>query len=203
MQWRNDTTLPSRGLCLRPRGRSSECLRMTAGAESAKAQNEHMFSGLSPKARRMGKGAQVHISSAPMLACGAVPMRLDASRAASAWAWRAYADDRGLGGITELRAFAHPTRRGSERHGHADAGLELARAKHSPGRRRARNRAEGAAAAGAELDLDQARDASAAGALGAALFDARRGLARIRRCGALASRLDARRLRRIPGFSPD
>src|SRR5262245_63568459 len=78
-----------------------------------------------------------------------------------------------------------------ESHGHADAGLELARANHSPGRRRERNRAEGAAAAGAELNLEPARDASVAGASSAALFDARRGLARIRRCGAPASRLDA------------
>src|SRR5215471_17324293 len=163
MQWRNDTTLPSRGLCLRPRGRSSECLRMTAGAESAKAQNEHMFSGLSPKARRVGKGAQVHISSAPMLACGAVPTRLDASRAAIAWAWRACERSRSSA-ATGLRAFAHPTRLGGESHGHADAGLELARASHSPGRRRERNRPEGAAVAGAELDLEPARDASAAGA---------------------------------------
>src|SRR5262245_43996879 len=90
-----------------------------------------------------------------------------------------------------------------ESHGYADAGLELARANHSPGRRRERNRPEGAAAAGAELDLEPARDASAAGASGAALFDARRGLARIWRCGAPASRLDARGLCRLPGFSSD
>src|SRR5215831_18594816 len=44
------TTLPSRGLRLRPIGKSSECLRMTAGVKSGKAQNEHMFSGLPPKA---------------------------------------------------------------------------------------------------------------------------------------------------------
>src|SRR5262245_49004475 len=88
-------------------------------------------------------------------------------------------------------------------HGHADTGLELARADHSLGRRLERNRAEGAAAAGAELDLDKARAASAAGASGAALFDARRGLARIRRGSAPASRLDARRLCRLPCFSSD
>src|SRR3984893_10967142 len=64
-------------------------------------------------------------------------------------------------------------------HGHANAGMELARRNHSLGRRRERNRAEGAAAAGAELDLEEARDASAAGALGAAPFDAVGGLARI------------------------
>src|SRR5262249_50772749 len=126
---------------------------------------------------------------------------LDARGAAIAWARRA-SNDRDLGAATGLRAFAHPTRRGGERHGYANTGLELARANHSPGRRRERNRAEGAAAAGAELDLEQTRDACAAGAPGAALFDARRGLARIWRGGAPATRLDARRLRRLPGFSP-
>src|SRR5215813_1314961 len=69
-------------------------------------------------------------------------------------------------------------------HGHANTGLDLARADHSLGRRRDRNRAEGAAAAGAELDLDKARDAPAAGAFGAALFDLRRVPARIWWCGA-------------------
>src|SRR5258706_5218017 len=88
-------------------------------------------------------------------------------------------------------------------HGHANAGMELARGNHSLGRRRERNRAEGAAAAGAELDLEPARDASAAGALGATLFDAVGGLARIWRGRAPATRLDARHLRRLPGFSPD
>src|SRR5262245_42842704 len=39
------TTLPSRGLWLRPIGKSSGCFRMTAGVKSGKAQNEHMFSG--------------------------------------------------------------------------------------------------------------------------------------------------------------
>src|SRR5262249_24266072 len=111
--------------------------------------------------------------------------------------------NRDRGAIAELRAFAHPTRRGVESHGHADTGLELARANHSPGRRRERNRAEGAAAAGAELDLDETRDASAAGASGAALFDTRRGLARLWRGSAPASRLDARGLCRLPGFSSD
>src|SRR5215831_8557308 len=88
-----------------------------------------------------------------------------------------------------------------ESYGHADTGLELAREAHSLGRRLERSRAEGAAAAGAELDLEQARDAPAAGALGAALFDAIRGLAWFRRGGAPATRLDARRLCRLPGFS--
>src|SRR5262249_60388914 len=166
---------------------------MTAGVKSGKAQNKHMFSGLPPKARRVGKGAQAHIyRPQPMLACGAVPTRLDASRAGSAWAWRA-CDRSRSSAATGLRAFAHPTRLGGERHGHADAGLELARKNHSPGRGRERNRAEGAATASAELALGQARDAPAAGAFGAALFDARRGLARIWRCGAPASRLDPRR----------
>src|SRR5215467_9672240 len=96
-----------------------------------------------------------------------------------------------------------PSAVGIRGHGHANAGVELARANHSLGRRRERNRAEGAAAAGAELDLDAARDASAAGALGATLFDAVGGLARIWRGRAPASRLDARHLRRVPGFSPD
>src|SRR5262245_60380415 len=68
---------------------------------------------------------------------------------------------------------------GIRSHGHADTGLELAREDHLLGHRLERNRPEGAAAAGAELDLEPARDASAAGASGAALFDARRGLARI------------------------
>src|SRR5262249_12990150 len=90
-----------------------------------------------------------------------------------------------------------------ESYGHADTGMELARENHSPGRRRERSRAEGAAVAGVELDLEQARDAPAAGALGAALFDAIRGLAWFRRCGAPASRLDPRRLRRLFGFSSD
>src|SRR5215831_21296818 len=43
MQWRNDTTLPSRGLRLRPVGKS-------LGLKSGKAQNEQCFSGLPPKA---------------------------------------------------------------------------------------------------------------------------------------------------------
>src|SRR5262249_49888334 len=90
-----------------------------------------------------------------------------------------------------------------ESYGHADAGMELARKNHSPGRRRERNRADGAAAAGAELDFEPARDASAAGAAGAALFDAVGGLARIWRRSAPASRLDARDLPRLPGFSSD
>src|SRR5262245_20123591 len=42
MQWRDNTTLPSRGLGLRPVGKS-------LGLKSGKAQNEHMFSGLPPK----------------------------------------------------------------------------------------------------------------------------------------------------------
>src|SRR5262245_63546680 len=96
-----------------------------------------------------------------------------------------------------------PTAVGIRSHGHANIGMELARKNHSLGRRRERNRAEGAAAAGAELDLEQARDAPAAGASGAALFDAVGGLARIWRGRAPATRLDARRLRRVPGFSPD
>ena len=43
MQWRDDTTLLSSGLGLRPIGKSSECFRMTAGVKSGKAQNERMF----------------------------------------------------------------------------------------------------------------------------------------------------------------
>src|SRR5262249_61652562 len=57
-------------------------------------------------------------------------------------------------------------------------------------------------AAAAELEPERTRDAGAAGAPGAALFDARRGLARIWRGGAPATPLDARRLPRLPGFSP-
>src|SRR5262249_3695632 len=90
-----------------------------------------------------------------------------------------------------------------ESYGHAGTGMELARNTHSPGRRRERNRADGAAAAGPELDLEPARDAPAAGAAGAAVLDAIRRLARIWRRSAPASRLDARRLCRFPGFSPD
>ena len=41
---------PSRGLWLRPVGKPSECFRMTAGVRTGKAQNEHMFTGLPPKA---------------------------------------------------------------------------------------------------------------------------------------------------------
>src|SRR6516164_50290 len=37
MQWRDDTTLPSGGLCLRSIGKSSECFRMTAWVRSGKA----------------------------------------------------------------------------------------------------------------------------------------------------------------------
>ena len=48
MQWRDDTTLPSRGLWLRPIGKSSECCRITVG--TGKAQRNQMFSGLPPKA---------------------------------------------------------------------------------------------------------------------------------------------------------
>jgi len=44
-----DTTLLSRGLGLRPVGKSSECFRMTAGAKSGKAQNEQTFSGFAPE----------------------------------------------------------------------------------------------------------------------------------------------------------
>src|SRR5215472_4589472 len=111
-----------------------------------------------------------------MLAGGAVPTRWTQAGPQSP-GHGALANGRDLGAATGLRAFAHPTRRGVEGHGHADPGLELARKNHSPGRRRERNRAEGAAAAGAELDLEQARDAPIAEAFGAALFDARRGLA--------------------------
>src|SRR5690349_7459381 len=81
--------------------------------------------------------------------------------------------------------------------------MELARGDHSLGHRREWSWAEGAAAAGAELDLEQARDAPAAGAFGAALFDAIRGLAWIWRCGATASRWDPRRLCRLFGLSSD
>src|SRR6516165_10343955 len=49
MQWRNDTTLPSRGLGLRPIGKSSECFRMTTGVKSGKAQNERMFYRFAPE----------------------------------------------------------------------------------------------------------------------------------------------------------
>src|SRR5262249_7394797 len=49
MQWRNDTTFPSRGLRLRPIDRSSECFRMTAGVRTGKAQNEHMFYRFAPE----------------------------------------------------------------------------------------------------------------------------------------------------------
>src|SRR5215471_849173 len=90
-----------------------------------------------------------------------------------------------------------------ESYGHADTRMELARQDHSLARRLERSRAEGAAVAGVELDLDPSRDAPAAGAFGAALFDAIRGLAWIWRCGAPASRLDARGLCRLPGFSSD
>src|SRR5262249_34203083 len=60
---RDDTTLPSRGLWLRPIGKSSGCFRMTAGVKSGKAQNEHMFSGLPQKqtnSRRLGMSALCH-----------------------------------------------------------------------------------------------------------------------------------------------
>src|SRR5262245_20390261 len=49
MQWRDCTTLPSRGLSLRPVGKSSECFRMTAGVKSSKAQNERMFFRFAPE----------------------------------------------------------------------------------------------------------------------------------------------------------
>jgi hypothetical protein len=45
MQWRDDTTLPSRGLYLRPIDRSSECSRMTGVGqtlrEPAHARADH------------------------------------------------------------------------------------------------------------------------------------------------------------------
>src|SRR5262245_13065618 len=53
MQWRDDTTLPSRGLGLRPIGKSSECFRMTAGVKSGKAQNERMFFRFAPESGQM------------------------------------------------------------------------------------------------------------------------------------------------------
>src|SRR5262249_61282474 len=90
-----------------------------------------------------------------------------------------------------------------ESYGDADTGMELARKNGPLGRRRERTRGEGAAAAGAELDLEQARDAPAAGAVGAALFDAIRGLAWIWRGRAPATRLDARRLCRLFSLSSD
>src|SRR5215471_19755032 len=89
---------------------------------------------------------------------------------------------------------------GIRRHGHANVGMELARENHSPGNRGEWKRAEGAVAACAELDIDSARDAPAAVAYGGALFDARRGLARVWRGAAPASRLDARRLCRVSGL---
>src|SRR5215471_15790840 len=45
MQWRDDTTFPSRG---RPIGKSSESLRITLGFKTPKAQNEQTFSGVAP-----------------------------------------------------------------------------------------------------------------------------------------------------------
>src|SRR5215813_9959048 len=126
---------------------------MTAVVKGGKAQNEHMFSGLPRKRVGWAKAPRHIYRPQPMLARGAVPTRLDASRAGSAWAWRA-CDRSRSSAATGLRAFAHPTRLGGERHGHADAGLELARKNYSPGRGRERNRAEGAAAAGAEFDLE-------------------------------------------------
>src|SRR5262249_45763102 len=49
MQWRDDTTLPSRGLGLRPIGKSSEAFELP-WLKTAKAQNEQIFFGLPPKA---------------------------------------------------------------------------------------------------------------------------------------------------------
>src|SRR5262245_8333894 len=43
MQWRDYTTLPSRGLSLRPVGKSSECFRMTAGVKSGKLRMSACF----------------------------------------------------------------------------------------------------------------------------------------------------------------
>src|SRR5260221_11913529 len=80
--------------------------------------------------------------------------------------------------------------------------MELARENDSLGRRCVRERAGRAAAAGAELDLEPARNAAAAGAFGAALFDACRGLARIWRKRAPPLRLGARGLRRLSGIHP-
>src|SRR5262249_49484608 len=47
---RDDTTVPSRGLGLRPIGKSSECFQLTAGVGTGKAQNECMFFRFAPKA---------------------------------------------------------------------------------------------------------------------------------------------------------
>src|SRR5262245_26079621 len=78
--------------------------------------------------------------------------------------------------------------------------MELARENYPLGLRCERERTERAAAAGAELDLEPARDAPAAGAFGAALFDARCRLARIWRSAAPANGLGAASLRRLPGI---
>src|SRR5262249_41886902 len=50
MQWKDDTTLSSRGLGLRPIGKSSGSLRITAGSEAVRLRTSVCFSGLPLKA---------------------------------------------------------------------------------------------------------------------------------------------------------
>jgi|SRR6516162_107958 len=69
MQWRNDTTLPSHGLGLRPVGKSSEAFELPLGLKTPKAQNEQRFSVLPPE---RGQIADV---VGPL----AAPARMDAS----------------------------------------------------------------------------------------------------------------------------
>src|SRR5215831_106033 len=82
MQWSDYTTLPSRGLGLRPIGKSSECFRMTAGVKSGKAQNERMFFRFAPQ--------RGHRKLASMCPLGAVKALRAAALhdGASARAWR-------------------------------------------------------------------------------------------------------------------
>src|SRR5262249_33819236 len=68
-QWRHDTTLPPRGLGLRAMGKSSECLRMTTGVKSGKAQNERMFFRFAPESghRAMAKHRKTVIEAVTYL----------------------------------------------------------------------------------------------------------------------------------------
>src|SRR5262249_36581493 len=51
MQWTDDTTLPSRGLGLRPVGQSSEASELSLKLKTPKAQSEQRFFPLRPQKR--------------------------------------------------------------------------------------------------------------------------------------------------------
>jgi hypothetical protein len=77
MPWRDDTTLLSRGLWLRPIGKSSECCRMTV--RTGKAQRGKMFSG-----RQLFANAAIAATRGSR--ASACDLRVDRNRESSGWA---------------------------------------------------------------------------------------------------------------------